>query len=112
MKFAKSFLRGAVAGGILGFYWFIGAPVGQLELSKLHAAAGPRAYSGQAFRLFKNVAGRYAMLGGLATMSYTVLLHAFRHHDEGNPRPFIFDHYAATTAITIGGTALFCSHPY
>ena len=45
-------------------------------------------------------------------MSYTVLLHGFRHHDEGNPRPFIFDHTAATTLIAMGGTALYATHPY
>jgi len=112
IKFTKAFLRGAFAGGFLGYFYFIGAPAGQLEMNKLIASAGPRAYSGQIFRLFRNVAGRYALLGGMASMSYTVLLYSFRHHDEGNPRPFIFDHTAATTLIAMGGTALYASHPY
>jgi hypothetical protein len=112
MKFAKSFLRGAFVGGILGYYFFVGAPSGQLEMNKLIAAAGPRAYSGQLMRLFRNAAGRYALMGGMASMSYTVLMYNFRHHDEANPRPYIFDHTAATSLIAMGATALYCSHPY
>ena len=112
IKFFKAFLRGAFAGGILGYYYFIGAPSGQLEMNKLLASAGPRAYSGKMWRIFRNAAGKYALMGGLASMSYTALLHGFRHHDEANPRPFIFDHTAATTIIAMGGTALVASHPY
>ena len=48
----------------------------------------------------------------MASMSYSVLMYNFRHHDEANPRPYIFDHTAATTLIAMGGTALYATHPY
>ena len=112
IKFFKSFVRGALAGGVLGYAYFLGAPSGNLEMSKLAAAAGNKAYSGRAFRVFKSVAPRYGMLGGMVTMSYTILTHLMRHHDEGNPRPMIFDHYAATTLVTMGATAYVATHPF
>lgn len=111
INFTKSFLRGAFGGSILGYMYFLAAPVGQMEMGKLEAAAGPRAWSGKAWRYVKNVGARYALLGGAATASYTMLTYYFRHHDEANPRPAFFDHTAATTLITMGAAGLYVNNP-
>ena len=96
----------------MGYGYFIASPSGNLEMSKLAAAAGGRSYSGRILRVFKAVAPRYAAMGGALFTSYRVLLDGFRHHDEANPRPMIFDHYAATTIVTMGATSFVATHPF
>ena len=81
-------------------------------MSKLAASAGNRAYTGRALRVFLSVAPRYAMMGGALTLSYAVLIDLMRHHDEANPRPMIFDHFAATTLVTMGATSFIATHPF
>lgn len=51
-------------------------------------------------RLFKQVAGPYALIGGSIALSYTLIIDFLRHHEEtNNDRPYYFDHMFALTVI-------------
>ena len=47
ISWTKAAARGFIAGSIIGYTYFVGAPAGQFELSKLMANYGNRAYSGR-----------------------------------------------------------------
>ena len=80
-------------------------------MGKLQAAAGSRAWSGRMYRMIRSVCGKYAAIGGSIFFAYSYLTEWMRHHDEANPRAIYWDHTAATTVLTLGATALYCSHP-
>jgi len=52
------------------------------------------------------------MMGAVTFMSYDMMLHYFRHHDEVNGRPRYYDHAAATTILATVYSLLYLSHPY
>ena len=108
----KSILKGGLLGGIFGYMAFIGGPSTPLEMDKLMAATGARAYSGRGWRMLKNVTFRPAMMGAAAMTAYNGIQWFMRHHDEGNPRPYFYDHLIATTAIGFVGGCLYASHPF
>ena len=112
IKYSKLALKGGFVGAILGYYYFICSPQGPLELNKLQAASGNRAYSGKLVRLVKNVAGRYALLGAGAFLSYQLTIDMLRHHDEANSRPAFFDHALGCLVVGTGAGALIFSHPF
>lgn len=55
---------------------------------------------------------RPALAGGLIYLSYDMMLHYFRHHDEANGRPRYYDHMAAMFVLTTATSAYYCNHPY
>ena len=105
-------MKGGFAGAVLGYYYFICAPQGPLELNKLQAASGNRVFSGRHVRLLKNVTGRYALLGALAMVSYQLTIDILRHHDEANSRPAFFDHALGCAVVGTGAGALIFAHPF
>jgi hypothetical protein len=99
IKWTKSFLQGALVGGIGGLLWVVGGPQGPFELNKLMASGGNRFFSGVQLRLMKNMIGPYCMYGGMAMFGYHFIRDYIRHHDETNPRNMIIDHGIALTSI-------------
>lgn len=111
IKWAKISLKGAFAGSVFGYLYFIGGPHGPFEMSKLMASTGNRPFSGRGVRLLKSVLGRYALMGAGLTLSYTLINDFLRHHDEANSRPRFFDHMIATTLVGTGIGAMIFKHP-
>jgi len=107
----KEFMKGAIVGGILGQYWFIGSPSGALEYEKAVAASGGKAFSGRTFRLMKNTLGKYMALGGTLMVSYHGLKYWMRRHDEANPRTAWMDHLYATVIMGTVGSAFVFNRP-
>ena len=50
VRWTKVALNGFGWGSVLGYMYFIGAPAGQFEMSKLMAATGMRSFSGNGLR--------------------------------------------------------------
>ena len=112
IKASKNALKGGLLGSIFGYLYFIGGNTGPFEMSKLLSSTGNRPFSGQAFRMFRQVLGRYALGGAALAVSYQVIIEwGLRHHDEANRRPAYLDHTLATTLI--GGVTgmLIFKHP-
>lgn len=112
IKWIKTSIKGAFAGSIFGYLWFVGGPTGQFEMGKLMAASGNRPFSGRGLRLAKSVLGKYALMGASLTLSYQLIHDFLRHHDEANARPMFFDHMIATTLIGTGLGAVAFKHPF
>jgi hypothetical protein len=70
IKWIKQTLKGAFAGSIFGYLWFVGGPAGPFEMGKLFAAAGNRPFSGRGLRMLRNVVAPYAAMGGAVALAY------------------------------------------
>ena len=111
IAWGKAALKGGVVGAAFGYLYFVGGNTGPFEMNKLMAATGNRNWSGNSYRLLKNVLGRYAGLGAGLSLSYTWINFWLRHHDEANSRPKYLDHTIATTAISVVASAFAFKHP-
>jgi hypothetical protein len=70
LKWIKMAAKGALSGSIFGYLWFIGGPAGPFEMNKLMASTGNRPFSGRGVRLFRNVMGKYALMGAGLSLGY------------------------------------------
>ena len=110
LAYAKTGLAGALTGVVFGQAWFVVSPIDGFASQKLFAAVGERAWSGRAFRLFKQTAPTHALAGALTFLGYRGICHVLRSNDRNNVRPFFFDHCMATALVTgtwglsVGGT--------
>lgn len=111
IKWIKQGLKGGLLGSIFGYMYFLGGPTGAFEFQKLQASMGERKFSFRAYRLAKNVLGKYAFMGAGILVSYQMTYDFLRHHDEANSRPYFFDHMIATTLIGTFFGALTMNHP-
>jgi len=111
ITFTKEFLKGALAGLVIGQFWFIASPSGALEYEKIVAASGGKHFTGRGLKIFKNSMGKYMALGGTAMVSYHGLKWYMRHHDEANPRNAWFDHLYATVIMGTVGSAFVVKRP-
>ena len=103
-KWFKKALFGAVFGLCVGQIAFFASPINGFAASKLLASIGERAWSGRAYRLFRQVAPTHMAIGASVFVGYDLILEFMRHHDETNLRPKIIDHLTAMSVIgTVGG---------
>lgn len=99
LKYIKTGIAGAATGVVFGQAWFVVSPIDGFASQKLFATVGERAWSGRAFRLFKQTAPTHAMAGAATFLGYRALCHVLRSNDHKNIRPYFFDHVVATGLI-------------
>jgi hypothetical protein len=99
-RWARIFLKGMVAGCMLGAPYSYMYPDHPMAFAKLNTHLGSRAFSGGHLRYFKAVMLPYAMFGGSIFLGYDLIFRIMRASEEATDRPLIVDHWVATTILS------------